>query len=468
MKVDVHTELFEFLDEYKRREDPELRFTLRKSNVGNKLERGYWFFGNEKFLAVSFWTGVNWQTKLPNISLIIRESDEVNYTISLDVTMSEEESGKYDILRDHIVPLLEFDKIREDGAIERFRYIVGEGRSIESILSDFLENEKKAIDDVVLKNHGSYFSKSIIERDKIGFINEYEFSNSRAKIFKHLEHRKAQRDYELTEGLNKDRGTYISSFVVNNFANFQHIEFRNLPMNNRWIFITGENGSGKTNLLKAIALVLGYGLIPKDYFQEGRTSFEADLVRNDNTIKHYKRAENSRDAKYAKRPLVHGFAAYGVFRLSLWKRYDTSGSNPAEEHLSKKGRLDSLFARTPRGLIELPRILKYWYSDIEKFNRFMDREYLIVQVLCEVVPGLVDVHFNKERNVVKADYFIRYDEDENVSKLTYDQLSSGTKSTLSFVSDIIIRFYDQQPKVEDPAKFRGIVLVDEIDLHLHP
>ncbi|OAD21889.1 ATPase, partial [Candidatus Thiomargarita nelsonii] len=34
--------------------------------------------------------------------------------------------------------------------------------------------------------------------------------------------------------------------------------------------------------------------------------------------------------------------------------------------------------------------------------------------------------------------------------------------------DLLIRFYQQQPYVNDPNEFCGLVLIDELDLHFHP
>ena len=53
--------------------------------------------------------------------------------------------------------------------------------------------------------------------------------------------------------------------------------------------------------------------------------------------------------------------------------------------------------------------------------------------------------------------------------LNINQLSSGERNLLALVGDIAIRLIQLNPKVENPLKEgRGIVLIDEIALHLHP
>jgi len=36
------------------------------------------------------------------------------------------------------------------------------------------------------------------------------------------------------------------------------------------------------------------------------------------------------------------------------------------------------------------------------------------------------------------------------------------------MSDMLIRLFQQQPKVNDPADLEGVIFIDEIDIHLHP
>ena len=67
---DIHDNVFEFLEEYKDTvsdKGTQFFFTLRRSNQQNRLEKGYWFYGNENYLAVSFWSGMDWKNKTPNI-----------------------------------------------------------------------------------------------------------------------------------------------------------------------------------------------------------------------------------------------------------------------------------------------------------------------------------------------------------------------------------------------------------------
>lgn len=53
-------------------------------------------------------------------------------------------------------------------------------------------------------------------------------------------------------------------------------------------------------------------------------------------------------------------------------------------------------------------------------------------------------------------------------ELRIEQLSDGYKMTIAMVADIASRMAEANPHMDDPLQTSGIVLIDEIDLHLHP
>lgn len=53
-------------------------------------------------------------------------------------------------------------------------------------------------------------------------------------------------------------------------------------------------------------------------------------------------------------------------------------------------------------------------------------------------------------------------------ELTVDQMSDGEKCLLALVGDLARRLAMANPSMRDPLGGKGIVLIDEIDLHLHP
>ena len=53
-------------------------------------------------------------------------------------------------------------------------------------------------------------------------------------------------------------------------------------------------------------------------------------------------------------------------------------------------------------------------------------------------------------------------------ELDVNQLSQGEKSLLALVGDIARRLAILNPSLDDPLQGEGVVMIDEVDLHLHP
>lgn len=58
--------------------------------------------------------------------------------------------------------------------------------------------------------------------------------------------------------------------------------------------------------------------------------------------------------------------------------------------------------------------------------------------------------------------------DKNGDSLDVAQLSQGEKSLMALIGDIARRLAVMNPGLEDPLRGDGIVLIDEVDMHLHP
>jgi predicted ATP-binding protein involved in virulence len=63
---------------------------------------------------------------------------------------------------------------------------------------------------------------------------------------------------------------------------------------------------------------------------------------------------------------------------------------------------------------------------------------------------------------------LRMTVNKNNEELRIDQLSDGEKCLMAMVGDLARRLAIANPNVENALNGRGIVLIDEIDLHLHP
>lgn len=89
-----------------------------------------------------------------------------------------------------------------------------------------------------------------------------------------------------------------------------------------------------------------------------------------------------------------------------------------------------------------------------------DKELMAVRRSIEQVTGLRGV------TVKRNPLHMQVEKDGN--SFWVDQLSEGEKSLFSLVGDLARRMTIANPMLSDPLEGEGIVLIDEIELHLHP
>lgn len=467
----LHEELFLFLENLRESniDLQNIRYTFRKENFGNKLENGYWFLGDEQNLIVSFWSGENLYTKKPNISINFElETNLIYLEITIEKPTSnlfENDGNKFVLFHDFILPnFYELEKYEEKD-FYIYRHTLGPIEYWKEILNRFIFGEKNRIDDLIINYQNQIGFENTSTSYAIGQIDEDLFKRNLRKIKRYRDQLIDLKEYENASYYNKQKPFYIKSFHIKDYGHINNMSIDNISFDNRWIFITGENGSGKTSLLKALALFLGQGSIPNINIRKPEfPTFNAILVGTESKEKKVHRIGNDSESKNAKRSILRGFAAYGIHRTAIKSPYYSSRGY---HELSKNGFLESILSDGLTPLIDFNRTIEEWTESKDNLERFTYRRDFFVKALLKTVPGLVDIHFINARRGLTSDFYIRFDEGP-VTKVSYEQLSSGSKSILSFVADIIVRFYKQQPEAYDPSEFKGVVIVDEIDLHLHP
>jgi energy-coupling factor transporter ATP-binding protein EcfA2 len=85
-------------------------------------------------------------------------------------------------------------------------------------------------------------------------------------------------------------------------------------------------------------------------------------------------------------------------------------------------------------------------------------------LLIDVLPGVLDIRSTtprERRDTVRMEYLT---ED---GWMPYSNLGLGYKSVIGLVGDLAYRLYSAYPDAERPLEGPAVVLIDEIDLHLH-
>jgi len=111
-----------------------------------------------------------------------------------------------------------------------------------------------------------------------------------------------------------------------------------------------------------------------------------------------------------------------------------------------------------------------WFTWLYNREIFKGTEDLILKAIKEAILVIL----NDEKDTFQQ-LFIDYEYypgnliiQKDNTKLKFNQLSSGEKSLITLVADLTRRLCIANPYTDNPLHGQGIVLIDEIDLHLHP
>jgi predicted ATP-binding protein involved in virulence len=251
---------------------------------------------------------------------------------------------------------------------------------------------------------------------------------------------------------------------IKGFQSIKNLKIDAIPVDAQWIFITGKNGSGKSSILKAIAA----GIVGDVIQEHIRPSTEKDciisieLLQDDMNQIQTLKSEDRRWELYKDKELdVRNIPllAYGVSRLNI----QTEGS---EERRYKDDHVFSLFKSDEGNLSNVEEwlkdeMLKILKAKVKKDKIKLEKRYKMVKdTLSKLMPSVSRVDYNDK------EAHIEYTENGEVVKM--ERLASGNKSILAMVGDILIRLLRFYPKAEEKEDFKGIIIIDELDLHLHP
>ena len=291
----------------------------------------------------------------------------------------------------------------------------------------------------------------------------------------------------------------VNKLEISGFRVFEHIELEFQPGMN---LIVGVNGAGKSTILYALCVSLSkvlpnvssFPISSKLGFWESdiRSSFDSMKISCDfdfedssyNLLIHKKREQYSENKP-------------GVVREQTIYTPDFERITPNSlTGVKSKEQPLCLFFSTRRSLVtdkkSPPKSAKGGqaaaYFEALSINRDFNireiAEWMKVQsVLGEEEPK-AQSHLTAFKNT--AEKFLSgyknlhididakknqllIDKKDGVRNLSIKQLSDGERGMLSLALDLARRLLISNPKLEDPiSEGKGIILIDELDLHLHP
>jgi energy-coupling factor transporter ATP-binding protein EcfA2 len=298
-----------------------------------------------------------------------------------------------------------------------------------------------------------------------------------------------------------ERSVYLRSVEIDNIRAIQHLNWRLTPRMPYagWHVVVGDNGSGKSSFLKAIGLALigpnaayalrqpweqwrrqesEYGRIRLEIVRDPSVDQPSGKGRRDNLIDFSVTVMVGSEGVYGKSawgtPTEHDIwgnvegwfsASYGPFRRFR-------GGDPeyktVSQSLPRLGRHLSLFDES----VALSECLE-WLQTLRFKQLEKDPEGAILKPLIRFInqkgflPFEVKLHSISSTSVKFVD--------GNGAEVDVENLSDGYRSILSMTFELIRQMAatygaDAVFDPDDPSRViaPGVVLIDEIDAHLHP
>ena len=268
-------------------------------------------------------------------------------------------------------------------------------------------------------------------------------------------------------------GTYIKSVEIEDYKCFKGKHTFSFASDNeqwhQWTVFLGNNNTGKTNLLKAITF-----MEPTPYIDEvSSTNYHYVMNVFFNRHKEIKDEKftikvvssnisddftcNQNIAKVSESKIWKNFAiyAYGVIR-----DIDTKGisTNDRKNSNSSNLLLQSKLLNFEDWLFQLDYAAK---NGQERAG--IVRDILKQVLISEIFPEISDLRFVSDKEL---NNYIEFNTTNGWYKLA--DLGYGYQATLSWLMDFCKKLFDKYPDSLNPLKEPAVILIDEIDLHLHP
>jgi predicted ATP-binding protein involved in virulence len=252
----------------------------------------------------------------------------------------------------------------------------------------------------------------------------------------------------------------LKSFHIKNYRGIKNTKVDNIPPDTQWIFLTGENGFGKTSVLQGLAKGLYYHDNPSKHH------FDCHLHKNHNlSIKDFQKSINSKEDEENIKGIISNpdFKHYTVIGYGSTRLRVSAGT--VLEVLRSYNSIESLFSNEVL-LVNIEENFKDWKTNYKEGYEQLEN------IFKTLIPKLgkieVEVEEKTKRNKVKY-YELDSDLDGNLleESVELNDLAAGYKNIFGMVGDMINRLTDEYVP-DDLSSIEGIVIIDEIDLHLHP
>lgn len=287
----------------------------------------------------------------------------------------------------------------------------------------------------------------------------------------------------------------LAKIRFNSFKRFDSLE---LDLEGKSTVIFGVNGMGKSTILDVINYLFrpyvyrinqaqkqAYNSFSKELIKSGKYSFNlhADVTEGDESFafdRSYAKSNNGKKAMSVsyKEPYIK------LANKVLYKFTDKENIPVFVNYGTTRSVLDiPLRIKTKHEFTQLAsyeyaieygssfRLFFEWYRYQEDIENQVIREtgnlnYVDPALRC--VRTAIEIMLDNVRDLrVKRNPLCMVVK-KNDTEVRVDQLSDGEKCTLALLGDLARRIAIANPYRENPMEGEGIVLIDEIELHMHP
>ncbi|AFC26846.1 AAA family ATPase [Saprospira grandis] len=479
-----------------RKEQPSLYFRLRARNTANMLKKGYFFLGDKDNCIISFWMGDDLLAKRPNIYLEITFMGDIKLILSASDNMNK--AAFFKKLAVKLGGMQYNSKEGGKGGYWEKEYEVG---NFSVWLQSFVDGDKETIDAfLLLEQH----KKSPL--GNLGFIPQEFFERQLAKV---MPYRKSLRYNSFNELIpdstpssapslppRKEQHFRLQRLVLENIGHFERLE---LDLSSRIICLLGHNGSGKSTVLRALALGLvgiddnpALDLREKEIQRLLRIDTETGTYRLEHpyrgkiTVDYELEQDYRNKVEFSKEAGMFFVGAHNSMQIER-DSFGLAAGLSQYKHLLLG--FPQLQAGSSKDDHEPKKVLAPNFNDVSSliYNRDQNR----YAALGEWIKDLeADSHKNNGHNEGAVLTFIfsllskileqqvellQVEHQENLiwlqlegRKVPFHLLSQGFRNVFAWVGRLIRRLYESADYDAEFYEYPAIVLIDEIDTYLHP